>query len=173
MSKPTLYLMLGYPGAGKTTAAEAIARLTGAVHLSSDAFHVAVFPEQTFSKEEHTLRYRTLDYVTELLLRSGVSVIYDANMNRYIHRLEKYRICEKYGVKPKLIWVKAPEPTARVRATVEGEDDPKRPYGNLDETTFNRLVRNIQPPRGDEPCIEIDGTKITDDYVAAQLGLTG
>ena len=34
MQKPTLFMMFGYPGAGKTTTAEIINELTGAEHLS-------------------------------------------------------------------------------------------------------------------------------------------
>ncbi len=164
-----LFLMLGYPGSGKTTTAEQVAKLTGAIHLSSDAFHKAVFLQQTFSQEEHDIRYRTLDYVTELLLSSGISVIYDANLNQLIHRQEKYAICEKHGVKPILIWVKTEESTARERATQNAENDPRRPYGNLKSEVFDRLVRNIQPPKPDEPVIEIDGTKVTENYIAEKL----
>jgi len=83
-----LYLMLGYPGAGKTTTAHILSELTGAVRLSSDDFRFAMFPQPTFSNDEHATLYRTLDFVTEMLLANGVSVIYDANLNRYQHRAD-------------------------------------------------------------------------------------
>src|SRR5215207_7043841 len=100
---PTLYLMFGYPGAGKTTTAEAIATLTGAVHLSSDKVRLELFPRPAFSQAEHDALYKTLNLRTEELLRQGKDVVYDANLNRYQHRKEKYDICQQTGATPKLL----------------------------------------------------------------------
>ncbi len=169
MSQPTLYLMLGYPGAGKTTTAEAMAELTGAVHLASDRIRLQKFPQPQFTPEEHQQLYAAIDKQTEDLLRSGKSVIYDANLNRYIHRQEKYDICQRTGARAILLWVRADQSLAKQRATQEADSDPRRPYGNLDVPTFDRLVNEIEPPLPSEPVIEIDGTKVTLEYVAERL----
>ncbi|HYF96946.1 MAG TPA: AAA family ATPase, partial [Patescibacteria group bacterium] len=95
--KPTLYMMLGYPGAGKTTVSEILARLTGAIHLNSDNLRLRAFNPPQFNKSEHTSLYATLDYLSEIILKSGKSVIYDANLNKYEYRKEKYDICTKAG----------------------------------------------------------------------------
>ncbi len=156
-TKPTLYMMLGYPGAGKTTIAEHIATATGAVHLNSDRFRLHLFREPKFTQEEHDLIYRALDYQAELLLASGVSVIYDANLNLYIHRKSKYDIAKRAGATAKLIWVRTDEPLAKRRAVEEADGNPRRPYGNMSPRLFNRLVRAIEVPREDEPVIELSG----------------
>ncbi len=169
--KPTLFLMLGYPGSGKTTVAEMIARLTGAVQLSSDKIRLRHFPRPTFSEAEHRELYQAIDAQTEELLRAGKSVIYDANLNRYIHRQEKYDICKRTGATPVLIWIQTPQDLAKRRATQEADDDPKRPYGNLDEAVFDRLARQIEPPRDNENPIVIEGVTTTEAIVRQKLGL--
>ena len=71
---PTLYLMFGYPGAGKTTVAKIIEQLTGATHLSSDEERVRLFSRPDFSQTEHEKLYDTLDRETESLLADGKDV---------------------------------------------------------------------------------------------------
>src|SRR5690554_6388520 len=113
---PILYMMFGYPGAGKTTTAEIIANLTGAVHLSSDKVRLELFPEPTFSQSEHDQLYAELDRRTEALLREGRDVIYDANLNRREHRQEKYVIFRRAYATPQLIWVLSEREVARQRS---------------------------------------------------------
>lgn len=173
LMKARLFLMLGYPGAGKTTTAEIVSKLTGAVHLSSDRFRLAMFPEPKFTPEEHQAVYGALDYLTELLLSKGVSVIYDANLNRYQHRHEKYLICHKTGAEATLLWVQADAELAKKRATIHGDNDDKRPYGNLAPDVFDRLVHEIEPPHTEEPRIDVDGTRVNEIYIRQLLQPAG
>ncbi|HEX5456453.1 MAG TPA: ATP-binding protein [Candidatus Saccharimonadales bacterium] len=167
MSKPTLYLMLGYPGAGKTTVSELISKVTGAVHLNSDQFRLHMFKEPLgISETEHEYMYKMLDHITEQTLKSGKSVIYDANLNRHAHRQEKYDICKRTGAAAKLIWVKTDADEARKRATVEAAEHPEhRPFGNMDPDTFDRLVNQMEPPRDNETVIIVDGSRISEESI--------
>lgn len=170
MNQPTLFLMLGYPGAGKTTTAEIVSELTGAVKLSSDQIRLHMFKHPKFTQDEHDAVYGTLDYLTELLLGRGVSVIYDANLNRFQHRLEKYEICERTGAKSVVLWLRTETELAKKRATELGHTDPaRRVYGNLSPEVFDRLAREIEPPREDEQVIELDGTNLQKQTVAELL----
>lgn len=165
-----LYMMFGYPGAGKTTTSQAIARLTGAQHLQSDRVRLELFPEPAFSQDEHSTLYTTLDNRTEQLLREGKDVIYDANLNRRQHRQDKYDICERTGATPVLVWVQTEKNLSRVRAM----DDSRKRLWPPDETpnqVFDRVAEALQEPDSDEPYVIIDGTKISDDYIKNVLGL--
>lgn len=156
--------MLGYPGAGKTSVAEKIAEKTGAVHLNSDWFRLHMYKKPTFSQEEHDSLYGNLDYLCELILSTGKSVIYDANLNRYQHRQEKYDIAKKTGAETKLIFVKTDKETARRRATIEADKNPRhRPYGNMKMPTFERLVSEIELPKPSEPTINISFDQFGDE----------
>lgn len=170
-AQPVLYMMLGYPGAGKTTAAKIIAEISGAEHLASDFIRLELFPKPQFTEEEHRQLYAYIDKLAERLLLSGKSVIYDANLNRFEHRDQKYSICRRSRARSVLVWVQTPKELAKRRATKLSENDPLRPFGNFDEPTFDRLAMAIEPPGQDEPHIMLDGTKITTDYVRAALGI--
>ena len=169
MKKPVLYLMLGYPGAGKTTAAEIISSLTGAVRLSSDAIRLQLFRQPNFSEAEHHALYDAIDNKTEKLLGAGISVIYDANLNRRIHRQEKYDICKRANATPILVWVQTPRAMAKQRATKQATHDPKRPYGNMTVQVFERLVSQIEQPDDDEPTLSLKGVNLTPRIVKQKL----
>jgi len=168
---PTLFLMLGYPGAGKTTAATFIAKLTGAVHLSSDQIRLELFPKPTFSTQEHQQLYAAIDAKTKQLLSEGKSVIYDANLNRYIHRQEKYEICRQTGATPILVWLQVPKATAKERASHISRLH-LWPNHESPERMFDRIAEVIEKPKDDEPCIALDGTKVDEVYVREKLQTT-
>lgn len=162
--------MMGYPGAGKTTAANIIHDLTGAVHLSSDALRLEMFPEPRFSEAEHRALYKELNVQTEQLLKQGVSVIYDANLNRYEHRKEKYDICRRTGAQPLLLWVQTPKATAKDRAAHDSRIQLAPKNESLNDM-FERIAGLIEPPRNSEPRTVIDGTKIAPEYIAQTLNI--
>lgn len=165
---PILYLMLGYPGAGKTTTAKIIASLTNATLLSSDELRAQMFPSPTFSLAEHAALYKALNEQTEQLLQTGKSVIYDANLNRYEHRQEKYDISTRTGARPLLIWLNTPRVLAKERAQHISRQHLWPPNENPD-TMFERIAKVIEPPHSDEPTIELDGAHATAQTVKELL----
>jgi len=162
--------MLGYPGAGKTTVASYIAKLTGAYHLSSDALRAELFPQPTFNSNEHAKLYKILDEKTVSALEAGQDVIYDANLNRMQHRQEKYDICKHIGAQPVLVWVQTPKPLAKKRAS-----DTSRqhlwPKLETPDAMFDRIADVIEPPTAKEPYIALNGTDATESYIGKVLGL--
>lgn len=163
-----LYLMIGYPGAGKTTTAEMISEITGAIRLSSDEVRFKLFPNPTFSQAEHDVVYRTLDAFTEKLLSDNVSVIYDANLNRLSHRQEKYDICERTGATAVALWLRTPRRLAKERAIHESRSH----FAPKDETLgsmFERITEVFEPPIPEEHALELDGTALNEPLVRAFL----
>lgn len=163
-------MMFGYPGAGKTTAAEIIAKLTGAAHLASDRVRMELFPQPTFSQVEHDALYAYLDEKTEELLRTGQDVIYDANLNRYQHRKDKYVICEHSNAEPILLWVQTEKTLSKSRAMHESRQH-LWPPGETPDRIFDRVADVIQEPGPGEPYTVLDGTQISEEYIRKILGL--
>ena len=169
MHTPTLYLLLGLPGAGKTTTAKEISKLTGAVHLSSDNIRLELFTKPCFSQAEHDALYESLDKTCEQLLRGGKNVIYDANLNRYIHRQEKYELAKRVGAATRLLWIDVSRSTAKQRRLDEKRHHSLVPTNETPQAMFERIADIFEPPKRGEAYTLLDGTRITTDYIKSIL----
>lgn len=162
MSKPILFLMFGYPGAGKSTAAKIIQKHIAAEYLSSDLVRIELFPSPTYTQKEHDTVYATLDKRAEAFLKAGKSVIYDGNLNRYEHRLEKYALCEASDARPVLLWIRTPKGIARNRAVLRGHRH-LVPQNETFDSMFERVSKAMEEPREDEPVYTIDGVELEEN----------
>ena len=171
MSKPKLYLFVGYPGAGKTTVAKYIAQESGAAHLWADSIRRERFSEPTYTHEENIQLYNHLNELTGELLRAGNSVLFDTNFNFYKDREHLRHIAAEHGADTVLVWMTTPVETAKHRATEEHHQDHHRALGVMSSEEFDRIAGNLQPPTEDEHAIEIDGTNLTIAELKEKLGL--
>lgn len=164
MTKSVLYLMFGYPGAGKTTTAKLIESVTGATRLSSDETRLELFPKPTFSTDEHDKLYHYLNTRCAELLKGGTSVIYDANLNRRQHRQEKYDIAKEHRAESRLIWVKTARELAKQRATHQTREH-FVPQHETATAMFERIADVLESPTAEERPIIIDGSHVTDSDI--------
>lgn len=165
MKKPVLYLMLGYPGSGKTTTSRIIHDLTGAVHLWADHIRRERYSEPTYSHQENLDLYEHLNQLTAELLAAGNSVIFDTNFNFYRDRQKLRDIAKTHQAEAKLIWVRTPKDLAMERATKDAHKQDSRVLGDMSVDIFERLSQNLEEPRADEPHITVDGTKVSEEYI--------
>ncbi len=113
--KPTLTLMVGLPGAGKTTAARQLEERTGAIRFTPDEWHLFLFGDDFHDPREHALHDQRHDRVEELmwslgkrLLAQGVSVILDFGFWGRSQREEKRREAQALGAEFAICYVHAP-----------------------------------------------------------------
>ena len=167
----TLYLMLGYPGSGKTTASKIIHELTGAEHLWADHERRLRFETPTHSQEEHLALYNALNHKAQSLLEEGISVVYDTNFSFFKDREHMRKIAEQADAKTVLVWVHTPKELAKERATQGAHTQGTRVLGDMPEADFERITGNMEAPADNEAYTELDGTKLTESYIKDKLKL--
>ncbi len=166
--QPTLHLLMGLPGAGKTTLAKTLQAITHAARLSSDDYRLIIYPAPTFSQKEHDNLYALLDHTAEHLLAADYDVIYDANLNRKHHRQEKYDMAHKQNAKVILWWVQTPRILAKERRISE-QIHTLLPAGETPDKMFERIAQILEEPQSDEHFIAVDGRSITPQKIKALL----
>ncbi len=163
--------MVGLPGAGKTTAAVAICKVTGAIHIWADEHRKTRFYTPKFDKAENLSLYEQLNSEVSVLLGQGKSVVFDTAFNHYSDRQKLREIAAVHGAKTVVVWVKTHYEIARERATKDSHKQSTRILGDMSHKHFDTLSSKLEPPQENETTVIMDGTKITPDYVTLMLGL--
>jgi predicted kinase len=116
---PTLYILCGLPGAGKTTLAKAIATTRDIAHISLD--HIKA--DEGFFVSDHDVPEADWSGIIDVVhasllmpLRVGRDVIFDASNLKREQRDDLRSLAASRNFESKLIYVAVPEATARERA---------------------------------------------------------
>lgn len=170
MAKPKLYLLVGYPGAGKTTVSKLITNHTGAVHLWADFERHKLFGDATHSHTESLKLYDYLNAEAEKLLAAGHSVVFDTNFNFRADRDILRSIANRHSAETIVIWISVPKDQAKKR--VVNKIDSRNGYKvAMTETQFDSITSKLEPPTEDENVIKIDGAKFDKEQLIRLLGL--
>jgi predicted kinase len=159
MTKPKLYVLIGYPGAGKTTVAKIIAEATGAAHVWADAERHKIFSKPTHSQAESLELYDRLNRRAGELLAAGKSVVYDTNFNFVADRQKMRDIATRNGAETVILWITLPKQIAKQRAVNSGSGRNGYQVG-MTEEQFESIVTKLEPPSENEKYIKIDGLKL-------------
>ncbi len=158
MNRPTLILLVGIPGSGKTTYAKNyIEKVPDTIHLSSDSIRAELYgdesiqgnPAEVFS----LMQKRAIEALNE-----GRNVLYDATNITRKDRASIINICPKFAkIECYIIW-------APIEECIKRDAERERTVG---KEVIDRMLKKFQAPYYDEGIdkIEIIRPPLFDTYV--------
>lgn len=158
LHKPSLILLYGYPGAGKTYFARQFCDQIAAAHIHDDKIRNEIFEEPRYDKQENQVLQHLMQYMTEEFLKANVSVVYDTNAMRLGHRRMLRDLARKFDVKPVLVWLQIDAESAFLRASTRDRRKTDDKYAiNMDQDMFAQVANFMQNPTTTEDYIVLSG----------------
>jgi predicted kinase len=113
--RPSLVVVSGLPGTGKSYFCRRLAERTPVVVLESDALRKVLFPSPGYGAEESSHLFQTIHRLAADLLAGGMTVVLDATNLEEYHRERLYHIAEQTGARLIVVQVCAPPDLVRQR----------------------------------------------------------
>ncbi len=145
VAEPSLIVVSGLPGTGKSYFCCQLAQKLPAIILESDALRKALFPSPSYSPTESLRLFRTCHQLIERLLKKGISLIFDATnlSERYRERL--YSIADRSDVKLVLVCVDAPPELVYER--LKGRQQDPESKSDADWAVYQKMKPQVEKIR--------------------------
>lgn len=160
-AKPLLILLYGLPGAGKTFFARQIAEQLTVAHIQGDRIRAELFQNPTYSKEENHIVSSLMTYMTTEFLKAGVSVIFDTNAMRTMHRRALRNLSVKVNAETVLVWFQVDPDTAFSRAVRRDRRTSDDKFAQeMTPEIFRQMMAGMQNPDLTERHIVLSGKHV-------------
>lgn len=158
LNKPTLILLYGFPGAGKTFFARQLCDDIHAAHVQGDRIRDELFENPRRDKQKDEIIEHLMQYMTEEFLSAGISVVYDMNAARVSQRRLLRDLARKTNAASSLIWLQIDIESAFARSAKRDKRRIDDKYAvKLDRTSFESVVGRMQNPVPTEDFMVISG----------------
>jgi len=158
LNKPTLMMLYGFPGAGKTYFARQLCEDLQAAHLQGDRIRFELFEQPRYDKQENEIVNHLMEYMAEEFLNAGISVIYDINASRQAQRRALRDLARKVKADSLLTWMQIDLESAFTRSVKRDRRKADDKYAApIDRSTFESLAAQMQNPTPTEDFIVISG----------------
>lgn len=158
LTKPTLIMLYGFPGAGKTYLANNLCETIQAAHVNGDKIRYQLFEEPRYDRAENEIVDHLMGYMTEEFLDAGVPVVFDTNAVKKSQRRILRDIARKKKSQHLLVWLQIDPESAFARVSGrdrrKSEDKHAQP---LDKPLFDEVTARMQNPNHDEDYIVLSG----------------
>lgn len=158
LHKPSLILLYGYPGAGKTYFARQFCEEVAAAHVHDDKIRNEIFESPRYDKQENQVLQQLMEYMTEEFLKAGMSVVYDTNAMRVSQRRHLRDLARKFHAEHVLVWLQIDPETALHRASKRDRRKSDDKYAvAIDSEIFDRIAGYMQNPNTTEEYVVLSG----------------
>lgn len=157
--QPTVFLMVGVPGAGKSHFARQFSEKYSVPCISADRLRMEMFNEPQYTPAEQAIVNRVADYFVEEMLRTKRSFLVDSLMgNVRSQRVSLAQRASEAGYRLLVVWVQLDQTTARSRSLKRNTDKTEDKYNPpMPETAFTGLFKQLTPPHSSEDYVVISG----------------
>lgn len=157
LTHPTLILIIGIPGAGKSFFAQKFSDMFGAPVVSIDRIRYELFAKPQYNADEDDLIGRLALYQIEELLKSKRSFVADGCGATKVERTQLAERAKQAGYDLLTIWVQTHEATAKGRSLKRSSRRQGDKYNtSLTPEQFGKLCRRFTAP-GREDYMVISG----------------
>ena len=170
-ASPSLVILCGLPGTGKSHFARELTRRAPFLWLSSDRTRKLLVATPSYSRREHRRVFSAMHVLTRGYLRDGYSLVFDAtNLNENV-RQPLYESAKEVGVEPLIIRFTAPSELVRRRLTDRAEGVGEASQSDATWDVYSRMAVADQPvPR---PHLLISGPEDTEAVLLETVRRTG
>ncbi len=173
--RPWLFLMVGLPGAGKSTLARHLAAWLGArgVHLESDRIRKELagwdpgkpLPREMYTPELNRKTFAVMEHRAREALQSGRSVVADATFLRAAYR-EPYRtLAREMEAGFLALYVSVDDETARRRLEHPHRDG----FSDATVAVYEAMKASAELPPVDVPFLHLDGSRPPEENLSLLL----
>lgn len=168
LNSPTLFLLVGCPGSGKTYLARHLSKKLVIPTVSMEKIRQAIVKKPALLPAEESTVWRVGAMMIEGYLSAGLSVVADMAANTADQRNELLRLAHFFQALPLIIWQQTDRETAWSRC------QNRQPNHRIDDafslklskTAFNALSRQLQPPQT-EGVVIVNGRRPAADQLAS------
>ena len=146
-ASPTLIIVSGLPGSGKSYFSRRLAERLPFPIIESDAMRQMLSPTPNYSQAESERLFRACHALISDLLRKGISLIFDATNLIENHREQLYRIAERADAKLVLVRVEAPPELVRQRLERRQTEPDQNDKSDADWKVYQKMTATAEKIR--------------------------
>jgi predicted kinase len=141
---PTLIVVSGLPGTGKSYFSSQLAERLPFLILESDALRKSLFSTPSYSRQESSRLFQASHILIQRLLTKGIPIILDATNLSERHRERLYSIADRLGTKLILVRVEAPPEVVQERLKARQEEINPTNRSDADWVVYQRMKPTVQ-----------------------------